>query len=500
MSLEHAPKTGNTISIGYEPRAAFMPMHNLLSSTSTKAVMVGAHRRAGKTVAADGTVVMNAVSRKSDNAIVSPTMTQSMNIHYANIVQMLKDVPGVVTKRGEALIQVPVFDGSGDTSTIRFFAGTDDGSSSGTRGYGFDLVVLDEAAEIGGAVFENAIFPTLSGRKHAQLVGIGTFRGVDLFYDLHERCATTDGWHSLILPVTETGIIPEDEIAYLRANMSREGFEREYMANRFVRDSRQFIDQTAVRMAQARTLNPAMVKELRKTYPVTIGVDVGLRADKSVITVVCGPAVIDYRVLTQPTAPELARMIHAAAVEHQAHAVAIDIGSAGSAVADILRSMGLRPIEVGFGERPEDDTGKYLNRRAEILDKVRTWTERKDCVLPPGEDILRELTVARYDHNAQGKLVIEAKAQLRKRLGNNSSTDFMDSLACALAVNTDAFHPGGPTLWNRNNHGPNSPIDVVYDEHGNRICGYTNSRKTRAFFNRHEREEIYEPFSEENYG
>ncbi len=159
-SDQHAP---DVLTLNYTPRACFRGAHRLISLKSTRELHIGASRRLGKTVFAGAVAAMRAVTRKSETAFIAPTLTQALNVGWRSVLDRVGHLPGVEVKKGEALIQIPAADGG--KSTIRFFAGVDDGGADGVRGYGFDLVIIDEVAQIGQAVYANSVLPTLTGRK-----------------------------------------------------------------------------------------------------------------------------------------------------------------------------------------------------------------------------------------------------------------------------------------------------------------------------------------------
>ncbi|TYB83120.1 terminase large subunit domain-containing protein [Maritimibacter fusiformis] len=429
------------LTLNYKPRSCFLEAHRLIALKSTTALHIGASRRLGKTVFVSAIAAMRALVSTSDIAFIAPTLTQALNVGWRNVLDRLRDVPGLVVKKGEALIEVPAADGG--TSTIRFFAGVDDGGAGGVRGYGFDLVIIDEVAQVGSDVYLNAILPTMSGRPNAQLITIGTFRSVDLMYQLHEDIDLAQGEHTITLPAStagvEAGVFTLQELLAVADKMGGWGkpaFQREYEANRFVTDEEAIIDQALVRAAQERRHSEAMIRQLVQAYPVVVGCDPAPTSDRTIIVVRAGPAILRHVVMQAPTVQEIAHKLLATVREYDADALFIDNGAGGQgpAVMDICRSIGLNPVGVDFGGRPttESDAYAYANRRAELISAVKTWTERSDCSIPPGEDILREMSAPRYEINSQNRLQVESKKAIRKRIG--MSTDFLDALACTMAT------------------------------------------------------------------
>ncbi|MCZ0813303.1 MAG: terminase large subunit domain-containing protein [Pseudomonadota bacterium] len=476
----------DTITLNYTPRACFQEAHRVISLRSTREMHIGASRRLGKTVFASAVAVMRAITRTSDVAFVAPSLTQALNVGWNNVLDRIRHLPGVEIKKGEALIRLPAADGG--TSTIRFFAGVDDGSASGVRGYGFDLVIVDEVASIGADVYVNSILPTLTGRTDPQLITIGTFRGVDLMYQLHEDADPSQGAHSIILPASTSGVHDPAELAAIAKKMGgwgSSGFQREYEANRYVTDDQAFIDQAYVREAQARTLSERTRREYRDAYPIIVSCDPAPTSDRTIIVVRCGPAVLDYAKLQGPTVNEVAYRLLAMCREHDADALFIDRGAGGQgpAIIDICTNLGLLVHGVDFGGRASDPEA-FANVRAEIINRVKDWVERPDAVLPPGEDILREMSVVRYEVNASNRLQIEGKKSIRKRL--KMSTDFLDALAAGFAASVTPR-----SFYDRNNSVMVEPRAPDGSRYSSDFDGLRQRRRNFLVM-----DEIYEPYDD----
>ena len=94
-------------------------------------------------------------------------------------------------------------------------------------------------------------------------------------------------------------------------------------------------------------------------------------------------------------------------------------GGYGSAVCDRLRELGYSDIVTGveFGGKPLDQS-KYANKRAEM------WALLRDHLLQPGgcdlvddDELHRHLVAPSYSFDSSGKLLLESKKDIRKRLG-----------------------------------------------------------------------------------
>jgi phage terminase large subunit len=102
-------------------------------------------------------------------------------------------------------------------------------------------------------------------------------------------------------------------------------------------------------------------------------------------------------------------------------------GWAAGAV-DVMRTNGLGPINVQFAAPALDP--RYANRRAEIWFAMASWLQGGAAV-PPIPEMVAELTTPTYTFH-KGKLLIEEKDQIKKRLGR--SPDLADALALTFGL------------------------------------------------------------------
>ena len=123
---------------------------------------------------------------------------------------------------------------------------------------------------------------------------------------------------------------------------------------------------------------------------------------------------------------DLAARVAARMVEWKPDAVFIDSG-AGAGVIDRLRQLGHEVIEVNFGGKPVTDV-RFANRRAEmwmtLADQVRAG-----LAIPNDVALKVELATPTYSYDAQQRIIIESKDDIRKRLG--ASTNRADAVIMA---------------------------------------------------------------------
>lgn len=192
----------------YVPRPQFMRFH----LRSQRWTCIVAHRRAGKTVACVGDLINAGLSTKKERAqysYVAPFRNQAKTIAW----DYLKAYTDGMTREAPNETELSVIlDTTG--AKIRLFGGDND---QAMRGMYNDGVVIDEPADQRPRTWSEVVRPTLADRK-GWAVFIGTPKGHNGFYDIHQIAQTMPDWYSLVLRASETGIIPAAELLDLRTN------------------------------------------------------------------------------------------------------------------------------------------------------------------------------------------------------------------------------------------------------------------------------------------
>lgn len=136
---------------------------------------------------------------------------------------------------------------------------------------------------------------------------------------------------------------------------------------------------------------------------------------------------------------QLAAHINAAWSTHQPDGIFIDGGGVGGGVVDNVRSLGLHCWDVQFGGSPDvggSATGNagevYANKRAEMWGAMRAWI-RAGGALPSDTDLRKQLIAPLYGLDNKGRIQLERKEDMMKRLGSDASPDRADALATTFA-------------------------------------------------------------------
>ena len=217
MSLAAFPVTAETIDLGYRPRAQFTAYHK----RKQRWACIVAHRRAGKTVACIMDIIDDALRcTKQDGrfAYIAPTYAQAKDVVWMYLKRYTQGLPGVEHRESDLIVNLP------NSSRIRLY-GAD--NYDRMRGVYFDGAVLDEPANMDPRAWPEVIRPALSDRE-GWATFIGTPKGRNQFWEIHDNAQKDPNWYSLVLKASESGIIPQSELDSARETMSEEQYRQEF--------------------------------------------------------------------------------------------------------------------------------------------------------------------------------------------------------------------------------------------------------------------------------
>lgn len=141
--------------------------------------------------------------------------------------------------------------------------------------------------------------------------------------------------------------------------------------------------------------------------------------DEHVIYALQGNKVIDSDIYTNKSTMETAGRMVVMAKKHGIRSLAVDVIGVGAGIADRLKELGHKVIEINSAcasREPE----KYKNLRAELWAKTAGKFENNLVSIPKDDMLKEELTQMRYKTiESSGKLQVEAKEDYKKRLGRS---------------------------------------------------------------------------------
>jgi len=208
------------IKIPYTPRPGQLVLHGHLDEHRWAVLVI--HRRYGKTVLLLNQLIKRALTCEKEHpryAYVAPYLKQAKKVAWEYLKQYCDPIPGRKFSESELKVTFPQND-----AQITLF-GADNPDS--IRGVYFDGAVMDEYATTNPRIFSSIIRPALSDRL-GWCIFSGTCNGRNHFHDILQSAKQDPSWYWADLKASETGVIPEEELAEARKIMTEEEYAREY--------------------------------------------------------------------------------------------------------------------------------------------------------------------------------------------------------------------------------------------------------------------------------
>jgi len=292
---------------------------------------------------------------------------------------------------------------------------------------GIDIVWLEEAQKISKHSWE-VLDPTI--RKPGSEIWLSMNREEEND-PVWQALARNPDERTLIVKVnyTDNPFCPE-EMRYLAEKCRRENpddYEHIWLGAPRAIGNYKLISSLSARKA-AEGIIPA------SQSPLIIGLDVArFGDDKSVFCFRRGRVCSEFKSFAHLDNVAVANQATHYIREYKPARMFIDAGGVGGGVVDILLDRGFKKIvrPVMFGAKALADE-RYHNRRAEMWDELRIWLEQEQAVkIPYNESLLAELCAVNKKYDSRGRLQLEEKEEVKKRLGR--SPDLADALALTFA-------------------------------------------------------------------
>lgn len=204
------------IVIPFEPRIQQLEIARKL----TRNTVVVCHRRFGKTVLAVNLAIKEALTNVNERPrthYIAPLYSQAKKIAWDYAKHYSHPIPGVKFNEAELRVDYP----NGGRLTL---LGADNPDSH--RGIYSDGAVFDEPAQMSPRMWTEIFRPALADRKGWSLF-IGTPQGRNQFYKIYDRAKRGGNWSRFLFRASETGLIPDDELAAIREELTPEEYEQE---------------------------------------------------------------------------------------------------------------------------------------------------------------------------------------------------------------------------------------------------------------------------------
>jgi hypothetical protein len=418
----------SSVVIDFAPRAAQLLILKRLDQY--RFVVAVCHRRLGKTFLAVNWLIREALNLNIPGYrgyYFCSTQKQAKIVSWQYFKQSLTTLEQIgMVSFNETELRVDLPNGG------KIYLGSAE-SIENYRGIYIDRIVLDEVASWTNAKYAYAevLRPAMADRQAHALI-IGTVKGLDQFYDFYQYGVSTlpdlEDWKTIDLKASATGILPEKELRMLRVTMSEGAYRREF-ENDFFADVPDVLI-TALEAIEAK--NREVDKSLTAVSDVTVGIDIGLTGDPSMICIRQGREVRPFIEIPAEdpmlTASKIARIL--TTIKPYPTRIFGDAGQ-GQAVLSRVRDLGHNAIDVFFGSA--SDEINCFNKRAAMAYRVKTFL--REGSIPHDDELIQEMVNQHLQEDPNNKIRLIKKRQIRDIIGR--SPNKMDSLMLTFAEADD---------------------------------------------------------------
>lgn len=307
------------------------------------------------------------------------------------------------------------------------------------------LVIFDESKSIPSATWDavEGAFSTNSDDLYWLAFSTpGDVQG--RFYEIHTRKAGTDDWYVRHVTLEETikaGAVTKDWAEQRKAQWGENSsLYQNRVLGQFATEAEDVV--IPLSWVEAAIERWKVWKDSGENAPkqTSIGVDVArFGADKSVFAVRCDKIITEIKKTAKQDTMKTTG--HAILLMRDGSYAVIDTIGVGAGVFDRMSELGYRviPFNAGAGKNLKDDTGvlSFLNNRAKawwMMRELLNPNNEENVMLPDDGDLIGDLTAPKWAATSTGKIKVESKDDIRKRIGR--STDCADAVIQAFWGNT----------------------------------------------------------------
>jgi phage terminase large subunit len=358
--------------------------------------------------------------------VTAPTASQLFDALFAECKRWIKELPTPI----KSLLEMKsdrIELGSSPTEAFISARTSRSESPESLAGVHADhvLLVVDEASGVPESVFE-AAYGSMSGKDATTILLGNPTRSSGYFYETHTRLR--DSWWTKQVSCLDSPLVSPDFIAEMELKY---GADSNAMRVRVLGEFPLAEDDTLISLHSVEQASKRKVEQPEGT-PVVWGLDVARYGDDaSVLCIRQGrhlQALHSWKKLSlMELSGRVLDLLNSA--DEPPEEILVDSIGLGAGVLDRLRELDISARGVNVSESPAM-ADRYANLRAELWDHTKSWFN-EEVQIPNDDSLIADLTAPRYSFNSSGKMLVESKAETKKRLGR--STDFADSLVLTFA-------------------------------------------------------------------
>lgn len=364
----------------------------------------------------------------------APTSDQLFDALAAETKTWMKRLPAPLLQNFELMAEDILFIPAPEESFVSFRTSRADKPEALAGKHSLNMLVIgDEASGIPEAVFEASV-GSMSGHEATMILAGNPVRTTGLFYETFN--SMRDIWTTFhISCVGHPRVAPDFIEEVVRRYGERSNEYRVRVLGEFpLGEADTVIPIELVKAATSRDVRAYQVKPIW-------GVDVGrFGTDPSALAKRKGNVLLEdvkekHGLDTMRVVGWVKAEWDATAKADRPSAICVDVIGLGAGVCDRLAELGLPAVGINVSETPSLFEERYLNQRAELWFKGRDWFAKKDCRCSDLA-LQKELVAPRFSYSSTGKIQVESKKDMKKRLPKIGSPNKADAFLLTLAVDS----------------------------------------------------------------
>ena len=395
---------------------------------SERRISVRAGHGVGKSTACSWALIWHMCCRYPQKSIVTaPTASQLFDALFAELKSWLNKLPPVLRESFEVYSDKITFKAAPESSFIsaRTSSSERPEALAGVHSEHV-LLVVDEASAVPEPVFEAAA-GSMSGHSATTILISNPTRNSGLFYKTHHELAAD--WNRMHVSCLNNPLVAADFVAQIKATYGEESnaFRIRVLGEFALGDDDTLIPAELVDGAMNRDVVTNMVD------PLIYGLDVArFGSDRTALCKRKGNVVIEIKSWGGLDLMQTVGMVVHEAKLDGPEEICVDTIGLGSGVADRLRELGLnvRDVNVSESSAMNPNANKL---RDELWIAMKDWLATRSVKLPKDDAFRHEIVAPKYSFTSNGKIVVESKDGIRKRL--RRSCDLSDALCLTFASN-----------------------------------------------------------------
>lgn len=305
-----------------------------------------------------------------------------------------------------------------------------------------NFVFVDEATGVADEIYTGALINVLTDKNPKLVLISNPSRSDGFFWRVFNDTSISNEWVHITGKASDNPDLTFQEQQRMEKQYGGKD-SRQYrimMEGEFpLESSDSLISRTLVDKAVANT-------EVEKNYHEAFvwGFDpagAGENADRSVLAIRNDRYLVELRTFRGLDAVQLAYKLRdeyqATPDKEKPTVIAVDAIGYGDSFTSVLKEFGLPIKFVKTNERPTRHPEKYHKLRDQLFWETKEWFATEDVRIPNDPSLIEELLMATYQTDT-GKIKIEAKKDMKKRLGGKSP-DFVDALNLTMAVSATRY-------------------------------------------------------------